>query len=161
MHDENNLARGPRVYVPPPLIYVAIFLIAKFLQSRFPIPSSPPFGMMAAKIGGIALIAAALFFLFRSLRQFIASRNTVVTILPAKSLQTTGIYSLTRNPMYLGLVLVYLGAACLAGSWWTFILLPVLILIVQGYIIRREERYLAYEFGAEYEAYCKRVRRWI
>lgn len=160
MQKEQDLSRGPRVYVPPPFFYVAAFLIAKALQARFPI-RTPPFGTPAAEIAGIALIVAALFFLSRSLRQFFASGNTVVLIRPAKSLQTTGIYAITRNPMYLGLALAYLGAAGLAGSWWTLILFPVLILIVQGYIIRREERYLALEFGAEYEAYRKRVRRWI
>lgn len=160
MQDKPDLSRGPRVYIPPPFFYVAIFMIARLLQARFPI-AAPPFGTFPAKAAGIALIAASLFFLFRSLRQFFSSGNTVVLILPAKSLQTTGIYSLTRNPMYLGLALVYLGAAGLAGSWWTLILFPVLILIVQGYIIRREERYLALQFGEEYEAYRKRVRRWI
>jgi protein-S-isoprenylcysteine O-methyltransferase Ste14 len=156
-----ELSRGPRVYVPPPFFYVALFMLAKFLQAKFPI-EAPPFGTFAARLAGIAFIAASvLFFLFRSLRQFFASGNTVVTILPAKSLQTTGVYAFTRNPMYLGLALVYLGAAGLAGSWWTIILFPVLILIIQGYVIRREERYLAREFGAEYEAYRRRVRRWI
>jgi protein-S-isoprenylcysteine O-methyltransferase Ste14 len=157
---DRDLSRGPRVYIPPPFFYVAFFMLAKFLQGRFPI-SALPFGSPAAKFAGIALIAASLFFIFRSLRQFFASGNTVVLILPAKSLQTTGIYAITRNPMYLGLALVYLGAAGLAGSWWTLILFPVLVLIMQGYVIRREERYLAREFGAEYEAYRKRVRRWI
>jgi hypothetical protein len=47
MHDEKDLSRGPRVYVPPPLFYVGIFLIAKLLQTKFPI-LAPPFGTPAA-----------------------------------------------------------------------------------------------------------------
>lgn len=151
----------PGVYVPPPLFYVAVFFLAIWLQSIIPIDKSI-FGTIWIRIIGTTVIAiAVVVLLFRSLLQFFRSGNTVITALPANSLQTTGIYSFTRNPMYLGLMLVYSGIACFLGNWWNFILLPILAMIVQEYIIRREERYLARKFGQEFLDYKKKVPRWI
>ena len=96
----------------------------------------------------------------RSLR-FLRTRNTLVTALPARSLQTGGIYAFSRNPMYAGLLLVYCGLALLVGNWWTLLLVPVLVTVVQRVVILPEERYLQRAFGADYTAYKARVRRWI
>ena len=110
---------------------------------------------------GIIFFILALFFIARSLLQFIRSENTVVTIKGAYSLQTNGIFEITRNPMYLGLVMVYLGLTCLIGNWWNLIFLPFLLLIIQEYVIKREEKYLERKFGQEYTAYKQVVRRWL
>ena len=150
----------PGVYVPPPIIYALIFIAGLVLQKKFSL-NSFFFFSLPAKIAGTSFIIVALFFLVNSLRQFINSRNTVVTIKPAASLQTTGIYSITRNPMYAGLVCVYISLGFLIGNWWNLILLPLLILIVQEYVIKREEKYLERRFGQPYFDYKAKVRRWI
>ena len=155
-----NKKDSPGVYIPPPLFYVVIFLVALFLQKKFPI-NAMLFREQGMKILGILFIVIALFFLIRSLRQFIKSKNTLVTMLPASSLQTKGIYQITRNPMYLGLAIVYLGLSCLIGNWWNMILFPFLLLLVQQYIIKREEKYLDRRFGKEYADYKHKVRRWL
>lgn len=151
---------SPGVYIPPPLVYVFTFLIAGVAQKRFPIDDSF-FYHQGAKITGVAFLALSLFFQVRSLRQFFKSRNTLITIKPAFSLQTNGIYGITRNPMYVGLALVYLGISCLVGNWWNIILFPFLLLIVQEYIIKREEKYLERRFGQDYIKYKHKVRRWV
>ena len=110
---------------------------------------------------GAILLIVALFFLVRSLRQFFLTKNTLILIKPASSLQTTGIYGMTRNPMYVGLAIVYLGITCFIGNWWNIILFPVLFFIVQEYIIKREEKYLQLEFGEGYSDYKRTVRRWL
>ncbi len=84
-----------------------------------------------------------------------------MTVKPATSLQTNGIYSYTRNPMYVTLLLIYLGLALQFGNWWTLILAPFLIAFITYRVIRPEERYLTRAFGEEYMNYQKRVRRWI
>ncbi|MEO7209491.1 MAG: isoprenylcysteine carboxylmethyltransferase family protein [Chitinophagaceae bacterium] len=160
MNTPINKSKGPGVYFPPPLLYVLIFFVAQFLQKEFPI-GNLLFHTMALKIIGTLFLVIAIFFMARSLRQFFLTKNTVILIKPANSLQTTGIYATTRNPMYVGLVLIYMGIACFAGNWWTFILLPILILIVQEYIIKREEKYLEVEFGQAFNDYRKKTRRWI
>ena len=89
------------------------------------------------------------------------TKNTPVIIKSASSLQTTGIYSVSRNPMYLSLLLIYTGLAFLIGNWWNIILLPLLFLVVQEYVIKREEKYLERRFGQEYLNYKLKVRRWL
>lgn len=151
---------SPGVYIPPPLFYVFTFIIAIIIQRKFPIDNYL-FQQEWLKITGIAFLVISLFFLVRSLRQFFKSKNTLILIKPATSLQTNGIYGITRNPMYVGLAIVYLGLSCILGNWWNFILFPILVLIVKEYIIKREERYLEREFGQKYTDYRSKVRRWL
>ena len=155
-----NQKDSPGVYIPPPIIYVLIFLIAFFLQKKVSIDDSL-FHLKITRMVGIALFVVALLFLVTSLRKFFKSKNTLVLIKPASSLQTNGIYTISRNPMYLGLAIVYLGITCFIGNWWHIILFPLLLLIVQGYIIDREEKYLDRRFGKEYLDYKTKVRRWL
>ncbi|MEP6793389.1 MAG: isoprenylcysteine carboxylmethyltransferase family protein [Saprospiraceae bacterium] len=160
MSTQINTSKGPGVYIPPPLFYVLTFLASVFVQKRIPIPDTV-FHFMIVKVVGAILLIIALFFLVRSLRQFFLTKNTLILIKPASSLQTTGIYSVTRNPMYVGLAIIYLGITCFIGNWWNIILFPILFLIVQEYIIKHEEKYLELEFGQEYDTYRRLVRRWL
>ena len=160
MSNQPNTSKGPGVYIPPPLLYILIFLAAIFIQKKNPLDNGL-FQLQIIKVAGIILLVIALFFSIRSLRQFFLSKNTLILIRPATSLQTTGIYRISRNPMYLGLAIVYLGLTCLIGNWWNLILFPVLFLIVQEYIIKHEEKYLELEFGQQYTQYKKTVRRWL
>lgn len=158
--NQSDKSKGPGVYFPPPLFYAFTFSVAIFIHKRIQFGDTF-FRMKATKGFGIIFLISALFFLFRSLRQFFLTKNTVILIKPATSLQTTGIYSLTRNPMYLGLALLYLGLTCFFGNWWNIILFPLLILLVQEFIIKPEEKYLEHEFGIDYEKYSSKVRRWL
>ena len=156
IHSKDN----PGVLIPPPLFYAALFFASLFLQRKFPIQKEFFHGS-PARITGVIIIMAGMFFNVPALRQFIKTKNTVVTIKPASSLQTIGIYSVCRNPMYTGLLFIYLGLALIFGNWWTFILLPVLCLLIHYLIILPEEKYLTRAFGTSYSDYRKRVRRWI
>jgi protein-S-isoprenylcysteine O-methyltransferase Ste14 len=73
----------------------------------------------------------------------------------------SGPFRLSRNPLYVGLVALDAGLALLAGSVWALLFVPVGIAALVWGAIRPEERYLAGKFGAEYEAYRARVRRWL
>jgi protein-S-isoprenylcysteine O-methyltransferase Ste14 len=160
MSNQINKSKGPGVYIPPPLFYVLVFIASVLIQKKIPIDNTF-FQSRNINIVGIVLLITSLFFLVRSLRQFFLTKNTLILIKPATSLQTTGIYGITRNPMYMGLGIVYLGITCLIGNWWNIILFPLLFLIVQEYIIKREEKYLEIEFGQSYSDYKKIVRRWL
>lgn len=151
---------SPGVYIPPPLIYVLIFITAVFIQKKAPI-NDTMFHLKIIKGIGILLQVVALCFLIPSLTKFFKTKNTIVLIKPATSLQTNGVYGISRNPMYVGLVLVYLGVACFIGNWWHIILFPLLIFIVQSYIIKSEENYLQRAFGDKFLQYKKQVRRWL
>ncbi|MGO2277847.1 MULTISPECIES: methyltransferase family protein [unclassified Psychrobacter] len=95
--------------------------------------------------------------------QFKKAQTTVNPHTPEKStnLVTSGIYRYTRNPMYLGLVLVLLGWAFYLSHLLPFILVPVFMIYMTRFQIQPEEKMMAQKFGREYQAYLSRVRRWI
>jgi len=92
-------------------------------------------------------------------------RKANTTILPAGRPTTAvvdgGPYRFTRNPMYLAMTIGYLGLSLLFNTVWALLALPAVVIIIDIFVIRREERYLTNKFGEEYRAYCSRVRRWL
>jgi protein-S-isoprenylcysteine O-methyltransferase Ste14 len=157
MENKND---SPGIYIPPPLLYGAVFFAAILIQKLIPL-NKTFFYTTPSKVIGSLFILIGLFFTFPALRQFFKTRNTLVTIKAANSLQTTGIYSKSRNPMYISLLLIYTGLSFILGNWWNLLVLPLLVLIVQEYVIKREEKYLNRRFGQEYLDYKTKVRRWI
>lgn len=96
----------------------------------------------------------------------VAFRLAGTTVNPMKpesssSLVVTGIYAFTRNPMYLGLLLVLLAWAIHLAHPAAFLVLPLFVLYMNRFQIQPEERALAARFGANFTAYASRVRRWI
>lgn len=151
---------SPGVYIPPPLIYALTFIAAIFIQKSVYIDDAL-FRLRLTRGIGILFLIAAFFFLASSLAKFFKTRNTVILIKPASSLQTDGVYAISRNPMYVGLLFIHLGITCFIGNWWNIILIPLLIFIMQAYVIKSEEKYLERAFGNEFIEYKKRVRRWL
>lgn len=146
------------VVVPPPLIYVAFFLLAVGLQSIValsPLPAAP------WRTVGLVLIAAWLGLFVSSLTRFWAAGTSVLPVRPSTALVVAGPYRLTRNPMYLGMLLLYAGIACWLGLVWPLLLAPLLVWVMQRAVIQREERYLERKFGEAYRQYRARVRRWL
>jgi protein-S-isoprenylcysteine O-methyltransferase Ste14 len=80
---------------------------------------------------------------------------------PTNAMIEGGPYRLSRNPLYVGLLALYLGAALLAPTFWALVLLPAAVLLVLWGAIRPEERFLHERFGASYDEYAGRVRRWL
>jgi protein-S-isoprenylcysteine O-methyltransferase Ste14 len=72
-----------------------------------------------------------------------------------------GPYRLSRNPLYVGLLALYLGLALLTSTFWGLVLFPLAALLLLWGAIRPEERFLHGRFGDEYDAYARRVRRWL
>jgi len=85
-------------------------------------------------------------------------------LLPGQATQAmieVGPYRLSRNPLYVGLLALYLGLALLAPTFWGLVLFPAAVLLVRWGAIRPEERFLRERFGARYDDYTRRVRRWL
>lgn len=72
-----------------------------------------------------------------------------------------GPYRLSRNPLYVGMLVLYVGLALLAPTVWALVLFPVAVLLVLWGAIRPEERFLHERFGEPYDDYRRRVRRWL
>ena len=94
-------------------------------------------------------------------RRFLAAGTNIPPNLPTTALVVDGIYGRTRNPLYLGATLVYLGLSVAAGSPWAIVLVVPLLWVINVGVIGREERYLERKFGDAYRAYKGRVRRWV
>lgn len=77
------------------------------------------------------------------------------------SLVTSGVYQYSRNPMYVGLVLILLGLAFYLSHFLAFVLLPIFILYMTRFQIQPEEQMMAQKFGKTYQDYLNKVRRWI
>ena len=94
---------------------------------------------------------------------FIRAHTTLNPITPdsASSLVQSGIYRVTRNPMYLGLLFALVGWAFYLANVLTFLFLPVFLLYMNRFQIEPEERALRARFGQEFLEYTSRVRRWI
>jgi len=150
----------PGVYIPPPLLYIATFFLAILLHKFAPFGGDFFYTATSRRIGFIVMIIGFLF-IFPAIRQFFKTKNTLITIKPANSLQTKGVYALSRNPMYLSLLFFYTGLSFIFGNFWNLILLPLLFFAVQEYVIKREEKYLGHRFGQFYLDYKQKVRRWL
>jgi protein-S-isoprenylcysteine O-methyltransferase Ste14 len=151
--------RTARVIARPPLLFLAALLIGLVLDRlrRLPFPV-PGVDLVHWIIGGslilIGLAAAGI-------RNFSRAGTPVPSIKPTRALVTTGIHGWTRNPIYLGMFLIYGGIAVAAQSPWTLILtLPLAITIRYG-VVAREEVYLERRFCDAYRNYKARVRRWL
>jgi protein-S-isoprenylcysteine O-methyltransferase Ste14 len=92
---------------------------------------------------------------------FRRTRTTTVPGRASSSLVTWGPYRFTRNPMYLGLTLAYLGEAGILRQTWPVMLLPLTVAYVNWVVIPVEEAKLKEVFGEKYERYRARVRRWV
>ena len=77
------------------------------------------------------------------------------------SLITTGVYRVSRNPMYFGFVLILLGIAILTGSLSPLFIVPLFAVLMEVVFIRTEEHIMAVEFGEAWLVYKEQVRRWI
>jgi protein-S-isoprenylcysteine O-methyltransferase Ste14 len=112
-------------------------------------------------IAGGFFVLGSIAISFTSIDRFRRSKTSIVPIRPAEALVWSGPYRFTRNPMYVSLALVTIACALFLATWWPVVLLVPTVAIVQQVVILPEERYLRRRFGAEYEAYVRRVRRWL
>jgi protein-S-isoprenylcysteine O-methyltransferase Ste14 len=149
---------APNVKIIPPLVYFAGIIVGLFVSMWVPTKVVP--NLAAWIIGGVFILCGAVLAGSAILR-FKGVGTTVRPDRAASSLVIAGPYKTTRNPMYLGLALVYLGIAMADQSIWALILLPVILIIIQHWAIGPEEAFLERRFGTDYSSYKAKVRRWV
>jgi protein-S-isoprenylcysteine O-methyltransferase Ste14 len=146
-----------RVIYPP--VWLVLGLIGVFaLNESYPLIR---FTSLASQIAGGVLIVAGLLLLVSANGLFVRAGTDVIPFKDVSSLVTSGVYRFSRNPMYLGMVLVLLGCAVTVGAASALPVPLLFAIIVEVRFIRHEERMLQGLFPAEYPAYCARVRRWL
>jgi protein-S-isoprenylcysteine O-methyltransferase Ste14 len=150
---------GARVIpIPPPLYYAAGFAGGLLLDRLISLPVG---GRPATAVAGMVVGGLGLVFTSAGVAGVIRHRTTIVPHHPVARLITSGAYRWSRNPMYTGLAITYLGGALLVGSWWPLALLPLAMVAVARLAIHAEEQYLNSQFGQTYADYRARVRRWL
>lgn len=147
------------VIAPPPLIFVGVVAIALAIDWLI---GGPRLGI---SFGTRMLIATILLIpggalLFAAGARFSAAKTNIPPWKPSIALVTSGIYRYTRNPMYLGMALVYVALSVFADSLIALAGLPVALAAMYYGVIAREERYLEVKFGERYRQYKREVRRW-
>lgn len=153
--DDND---NPGVLVHPPFFFLGALIIGTGLGRISP---APIFSLTYPRfIGGIvACLGLALIMVGR--RCLIAHATNVNPTLPTKTIVCSGPYRFTRNPLYLGLTIIYFGLTLVLNTWWPLLFLFPVLLIMHFGVVRREERYLERKFGDSYRDYCARVRRYF
>jgi protein-S-isoprenylcysteine O-methyltransferase Ste14 len=149
------------VAFPPPLWYALGFGAGYLLQRLAPLSLLPAEAAGIRGPVGWSLVAAGVLIMGSAVVAFHRAGTTPIPTRPSTAFVTDGPYRFTRNPMYLGWVLVYLGAAILANALWPLLVLPIVVIVVRRRVIAREEAYLERRFGGAYRAYRARVRRWL
>ncbi len=146
--------------VPVPWVFVLNYLLGVALELV-----APPVwrGRRAAGLGaaGGVLLALGVFVAAWGWLTFRTAHTTTVPGEMSTQLVTWGPYRFTRNPMYVGLVLAYLGEAGILHQVWPVVVLPLVVAYVHGVVIPLEEAKLREAFGERYERYRERVRPWV
>ena len=163
----------PGVIAPPPLIYIGFLLagwvIFGFLATPEIVGADAAgwlglgFGLetQTRRIVSLPLIIGGLLLDGAAAGYFRRLGTAVEPWKPSTVLGTDGLYRFSRNPIYLGFAITYAGLAIAMDSVFVLLLLIPCLFVVDRFVIQREERYLSAKFGADYDAYRARVRRWL
>lgn len=172
----SELPDNAGVRIPPPLFYAAAVIVGLLLDGLHSLPISTAVGSggdvgvgsgfsriagWIVLVAGWLLVAVWLYLMITSFQLFWRKHTSILPIRPATTLVVAGPYRFTRNPMYVGMALLTIAIGLFLNTWWPIILLAPTLVVVQHFVIAREESYLHRRFGAEYDAYTRQVRRWL
>ena len=146
------------VVVNPFVIYVGLAIAAVILQQIVPLPIIT---QLPARTLGLLLIALNFGFGLTALRSMLQVKTSPNPNRPSSVLVLSGVYRFTRNPMYVGLTLIFAGVLTFLQVTWGLLFIPLVVWLITIWVIIPEEEYLANKFGEEYLQYKSNVRRWI
>lgn len=146
------------IKVPPPLIFLSGLLAGGVIAYFYPFAI---FQGWRGVIFGAPLVVAGVIAILSAFFKFQSVGTDVKPWKPTTAIVAEGIYHYTRNPMYLGMTLIYTGIAFTVNSVWFFPFLVVILLAIHYLVILKEEKYLESKFGKEYLNFKKSVRRWV
>ena len=144
--------------VHPPLVAVFFIVLAYFLGFFVLLPITLP---PVLRYVGLALTFIGFLLGIGAFVEFRKARTTLDPHGSTKHLVTSGIYRYTRNPIYLGFLLMVIGFPLTSGLLWGLVLVPFYMLTMSRLVIEREEAYLGRKFKTQYTSYTSRVRRWL
>jgi protein-S-isoprenylcysteine O-methyltransferase Ste14 len=147
------------VVVRPPLAWAVAVLAGVGLDWLQPLPFVP--ATVPAVLVGAIVFAAALALFAWAIITIVRAGSNVPTNRPTTTIVDSGPYRLTRNPIYLAMILGLVGLALAFDSLWLLLVLAIFVPVIRYGVVAREEVYLERKFGDLYVGYCARVRRWL
>lgn len=157
MKEIKELPAGKKRLLPPAYLFIGI-LITGVLFFVLPVKNIVPFPWNL--IGTLPLLFGIIINL-RADKLFKDNNTTVKPLQPSAVLITSGVFRITRNPMYLGFVCILLGIAVITGCLSVFSVPIVFAFMVDRLFICPEEQMLEKQFGNDWHDYKKKTRRWI
>lgn len=145
----------------PTAWFLLVFGIALLLHLLFGVPVTPFVSPLFLQIAGIILLLAALTLNLLAIRAFKKHRTTHVPFSEPTALIDSGVFGISRHPVYLALVLAFLGLGTVLDAWIITTFAAVLMLVLDRCVIAWEEEKLETTFGEPYRVYQARVGRWI
>lgn len=144
--------------IPPPIVTLAFILLSFWLTSYLPKLVFNYQGLLS-----VLMILIGLTIMVIAVKTFKKNETTLNPLSPreASYLVTNGIFSYTRNPMYLGMIIILLGVTIYNGVYIGIIILPCFVLYLTEFQIKPEEEAMEEIFAGDYTDYLKRVRRWL
>lgn len=155
---ESGTPDNPGVIARPPLLYAVVLAAGLLMDKVLPAGFLP---RSLRKWLGVPLIIGGLSVGISAFREMRRAGTNLQSRKPTTAIVTDGPYRFTRNPIYVGMTLMYSGISALANALWPILLLPGVLAVMRKGVIEREEAYLESKFGEEYLQYKARVRRWI
>jgi protein-S-isoprenylcysteine O-methyltransferase Ste14 len=155
---DTAVARGLR---RPPLLYLACLALGFVLDRVVPLALADPGLTSIGWTAGGILMVIGVAVMVAGARNFSRADTPVPSNQPVRALVTTGIHGWSRNPIYVGMLLIYAGIGVAARSPWVLILALPLFTILRYGVVAREETYLERRFGDAYREYKAHVRRWL
>jgi protein-S-isoprenylcysteine O-methyltransferase Ste14 len=149
------------VAIKPPILFLGALAVGCLLSLVLPVGPrlASPNGLALGV--GVTFVAIGLALAILSIRRFRVAGTSVVPGEPSTALVVEGPYRFTRNPIYIGFVLLYFGLAIILTSLWVLALLVPVAIVLQRGVVEREEIYLERQFGDAYRKYQARVPRWL
>jgi protein-S-isoprenylcysteine O-methyltransferase Ste14 len=146
--------------LPPPVI--ALLTAVAMYGVAYAFPPVLPMPIIQYALAGV-IAACALLLDLSAIVSFRRHHTTVNPLRPeqARLIISSGVYRISRNPMYLGMLLWLFAFGCWLGSTWSFPLIMGFYVVMDYSQIPAEERALREKFGDEYLHYCLRVNRWL
>jgi protein-S-isoprenylcysteine O-methyltransferase Ste14 len=140
----------------PPRIALSFVALAALLNLLLPVTLHARLPLAATITAGLGLsLMLRAWWLFKRARTAICPTHTATVLL------THDVYAISRNPMYLGMLLMLAGPALATGHLTFYIAAAAYAVVIDRVFVRHEERKSLREFGAEYAAYSRQVRRWL
>lgn len=150
------------VAFPPPVAFLGGLAIGFGLHHFLPLYiRRQQSGIDALEYLGTGLFVVGFVLAVFALMAFRAAKTSPLPERPSTSLVVRGPFRFSRNPLYVSMSLIHAGVSLIANALWPLLLLGPALIAIRFFVVAREERYLRRRFGAEYEGYCRSVRRWL